>query len=123
MINKDRIVPVTATDLISLYSVCAGVSVPVIKIDPSTIDGVFDITEWPSGGAIFASQPVKEIRLAATIGNGQLYFVPDYTFDGVTVDGEALPLAEGSAEVVPDGCSLYRAATDGSTVMYQKLGF
>lgn len=125
MINLDRIVPVTATDLISLYSVIAGSSLgdsPLLKVDPATVDGVFEIVESITSGFAILSQPAKEIKVASAI-QVAFIFVPDYDFIGVTVDGEVLPPAEESAVVEPDGCSLYRATYNGSTVTYAKVGF
>lgn len=127
MINKDRIVPVTATDLISLYSVILGFigeGTSPFKIDPATVDGVYDITaDLPQGRFAILSQPAKEIKIASTIESAAFFFVPDYNFTGVTVDGEALPSASGSDEVVPDGCSLYSADIASGTVRYIKFGF
>lgn len=126
MINKDRIVPVTATDLITLYSVLVGFmmqsNATLNKIDPTTVDGVFEFVEATTGPVIL-SQPAKEIKVASTVETVSFMFVPDYTFEGVTVDGVAMPVAEGSAAVEPDGYSFYGATVASGTVTYKKFGF
>lgn len=122
MINTDRIVPVTATDLVSLYSVIlaqdsnnSGMTKAVAS-DP----GVFAIA---SGSLVVANEPVKALDLAAGITAIKVYFVPAFDYKGFTQNGSPVTVADASAEVVPDGKSLYSATLATGEVTFAKVGF
>lgn len=98
MINQDRIVPVTKTDLLSLYSVIAGIQLSinehVFKLEATEM-GVFATPDFQSDGVTcIANEPLKscDIRTSASFN---LFFIPDYDYEGFIYDG-------GFVEVVGD---------------------
>jgi len=90
MINKDRIVPVTKTDLLTLYATIlalGGKTFTVLKADDA--EGHFT---FPTQGLTYiAAEPVKSFT-GDNDGVGTLYFVPAYGCEVEGVDGEAADL-------------------------------
>ena len=120
MINTDRIVPVQATDLVTLYGV-------VLKQDTTnnstlaklaaSAPGVFSVT---SGSApLLAAEPVVSCDIASGVSACTVYFVPAYDYKGFTVNGSA---ATVSGTVDADGATLYKAALSSGTVTFSKVG-
>ena len=61
MINSDRIVPVTAIDLISLYGlILKAAGITLTAIDAKTTDGQFEVTA--AANALIASEPVQSME-------------------------------------------------------------
>lgn len=120
MINNDRIVPVTKTDLISLYAVIlkqSSMNNSMTAISANNVDGDFSCGE----GTHIADQPLKSCDFTAA--NGVVYFVPAYDFKGFTKSGVVMPVTDDSDEVLPDGATLYRAMiTNVTDVKIQKVG-
>lgn len=117
MINNDRIVPITAIDLISMYGLILNVgSVSPTKADPTTVDGQFTIS---TPGTKLCSQPVKKVNITAE--SATIYFVPAYDYEGFFVSGTAVETA--GADVDPDGRTLYTATLSSGTVTIVKVGF
>jgi hypothetical protein len=120
MMNKDRVVPVTAIDLLSLYAVilkAAGTTLTAVNSD--TVDGVFSINENPAN-AVIASEPVKSFDFAGTTSAATVYFVPTYDYEGFKVAGAAVTTA--GDEVVADHANLYSATLATGTVTIAKVG-
>lgn len=124
MINTDRIVPVQATDLISLYGLILlqdSNNSGLTALDASNI-GEFQIT---SGSApLIADEPVKAIDIDATASSVSactVYFVPAYDYEGFTIDGAAVTTA--GATVNADGRTLYKATLSSGTITIAKVGF
>ena len=118
MINQNRIVPVTKTDLISLYALImtlAGTS--YTKIDSTSVVGDFAMTS--GSGNVVASQPVKTFDFASGVSSAVVYFVAAYDYVGFSINGTAVE-TEG-VEVEPDGVSLYTASLFSGTVTIAKL--
>ena len=94
MINKDRIVPVMKTDLLSLYATMlalAGQSFTILEGDGSgnfTFDGEGGGGERgmkvkASSDAVFlANEPVKSVDLSTASGDFTLFFVAAYDYEG-----------------------------------------
>lgn len=120
MINENRIVPVTATDLITLYGTIMKLAgTTVTAVNATTDDGRFASAV---SGNMLASEPVKGFNI--TSGSScVIYFVPAYDYDGFAIDGTAVTPAEGSAEVVPDGRTLYTATLSSGAITIAKAGF
>lgn len=122
MINNDRIVPVTKTDLITLYAnilTIAGTSVTAVNANDAS--GVFEITE--GSGNMIASEPVSSCDFGEDVTAAVLYFVPGYDYTGFSIDGTAVTPESGSATVDPDGVSLYTATLADGAVTIAKVGF
>lgn len=130
MINKDRIVPVTATDLISMYGLIVkamlnaaddGTVEPINAVDS---EGNFELSEAFEENTVgIASEPVSSFDFGSEVSTAAVYFVPSYDYTGFTVNGVPATLAEGSAEVVADGSTLYMAGLANGTVTIMQMGF
>lgn len=126
MINSDRIVPVTKTDLISLYSTIllqASGNSGLAKLASNDIAGNFQIKT--NNGVLIADQPVVSCDIDATgssVSACTLYFMADPAFTGFTIDGVAKAAAAGSVDVVDDG-SLYKAVLASGDITITKVGF
>lgn len=124
MINKDRIVPVQATDLLSLYGLILKMdsnNSTLAKLDALDVDGNFKVT---SGSApLLCSQPAETIDIDATassVSSATIYFVPAYDYKGFTIDGSAVT-PTGSVDA--DGVTLYKAVLSTGAITITKVGF
>jgi hypothetical protein len=124
MINKDRIVPVQATDLLSLYGLILKMdsnNSTLAKLDALDVDGNFKVT---SGSApLLCSQPAETIDIDATassVSSATIFFVPAYDYEGFTIDGSAVT-PTGSVDA--DGCTLYKAVLSSGAITITKIGF
>lgn len=116
MINKDRIVPIQKTDLLTMVGMVLnliGTSYSVLA--SSDVEGDFTVNE---DSVFLANQPVKSLDFADGVSSATVYFVADYAFTGFKVAGETATIADGSATVNPDGATLYSAelASDEVTI-------
>ena len=124
MINTDRIVPVQATDLISLYGLILlqdSNNSGLTALDASNI-GEFQITS--GSAALIADEPAKVIDIDATASSVSactVFFVPAYDYEGFTIDGVAVETA--GATVNADGRTLYKATLATGTGTIAKVGF
>lgn len=124
MINTDRIVPVQATDLISLYGLILlqdSNNSGLTALDASNI-GEFQITS--GSNVLIADEPAKVIDIDATASSVSactVYFVPAYDYKGFTIDGAAVVTA--GATVNADGRTLYKATLSNGTITIAKVGF
>ncbi len=123
MINKDRVVSVTATDLITLYGTLLKV---VLAQDSGTIaaveadaPGVFNLTS--GSGNLLANEPVKSLDFGASVTSAVLYFVADYNFEGFTVAGTKV--TPSGADVENDRATLYTATLSSGAITIAKVGF
>ena len=114
MINTNRIVPITATDLISLYAVILLQNSNNSGIEALETDemGVFEVSD--NSGIFLASEPVKTLSFGDGVSASTVYFVPAYDF--VSVEG-------ADDEVDADGRSLYKAVLSSGSVTITKIGF
>lgn len=127
MINTDRIVPIQAVDLISMYGLILlqdSDNSGLTALDANDVDGNFEIT---SGSApLIASEPVSTCDVDATgssVSAFTLYFVPAYDYAGFTVDGAAATIADNDVEVNADGRTLYKAVLSSGTITITQVGF
>ena len=118
MINVDRIVPVTATDLITLY----GFILKMVDIDVTALDAVSpaEFVQDTTGETVLAAEPVKSFDFGADVEAATVYFVAAYDYVGFTKDGEAI---EAEGEVEADGRTLYTATLESGAVTIERLGF
>lgn len=119
MINSDRIVPVQATDLISLYAVVLAQdsnNSSMAKASASDVEGDFTIS---TTGVKLCDQPLKSCNITAA--SATIYFVADYAYEGFFLSGVAEEPQSGSADVVADG-SLYKAVLSSGDITITKVG-
>ena len=120
MINKDRVVPVTAIDLMSLYAlILKAAGETITAVDAKDPEGDFVIEENPANDVI-ASEPVKSFDFAGTTSAAVVYFVPTYDYEGFKIAGAAVE-ATGD-EVVADHANLYKATLATGAVSIAKVG-
>lgn len=126
MINSNRVVPVQATDLISLYSVIlmqASGNSSLAKLVSTDVAGDYQIKT--NNAVLIADQPVVSCDFDATtssVSAGTLYFMADPAFAGFTIDGVAEEPADGSVDVVADG-GLYKAVLASGDITITRVGF
>lgn len=123
MINTDRIVPVEAIDLISLYGLILkqdsdNATMEVLKaVNPA------QFTVPTTSKIYLADEPLAFCNFASGVSAGTVYFVPAYDYEGFTVNGVKATIADGSDDVVADGRTLYSAVLATGEVTITKLGF
>lgn len=124
MINNNRIVPVQATDLISLYAVILKQDTTnnstLAKVDAKNANGDFAITA--ASTPLLCSEPAKSIDLAAAVTAATVYFVPTYDFVGFSLAGVAEEPAAGSVSIDADGATLYKAVLSSGDITVTKVG-
>ena len=121
MINSNRIVSVTATDLLTLYGTIlkiANVSVTAVEADDP---GVFKLTS--GSGNLLANEPVKTLDFGSSVTSAVVYFVADYNYEGFSIAGTKATPAEGSVDVDADGATLYSATLSTGAITIAKVGF
>lgn len=119
MINNDRIVPITAVDLITMYGlILKQTNVTLAKVDASTTDGQFEIAE--AATPLIAAEPVKTLDFGENVTSATLYFVPAYDFAGFTLNGVA---TTPTGDVDPDGRTLYKGVLASNAITITKVGF
>ena len=119
MINANRIVPVTATDLLTLYGnimKLAGTSVTAVQASEA---GEFQMAS--GSGNVIAAEPVKSFDFAAAVTAAVVYFIPAYDYEGFSKAGIAAETAGATVEA--DGCTLYTATLSSGTITIAKVGF
>jgi len=120
MINTDRIVPVTAIDLISLYGlIIKAAGTTLTAVNAKTSDGKFQIDS--ASNALIASEPVQHVNIASAVTSATIYFVPGYDYAGFSLNNVEVETA--GADVVADGKTLYTATLATGTVTIAKVGF
>ena len=121
MINNERIVPVTAIDLISLYGLilkaaaAAASGTAPTALAATTTDGQFTVAE---AGTYIASEPVQTLNFTAE--SGTVYFVAAYDYSGFSVSGTAVT---PTGTVTADARTLYKAVLSSGAVTITKVGF
>lgn len=117
MINKDRIIPITKSDYLSIITTVYNMVTEGGITPLHVVDGVAEIPTT-SVTAYIADEPVKVLK---PLGVQACYFVPDYDYKGIEVDGEIVEPEEGSAKVDPDGVSLYMLWYNSSSLMISAI--
>lgn len=122
MINTDRIVPVTATDLITLYGLILKVgSVDVSALAAIDTAGDFSVTD--DAATLLASEPVGTLDFAEGVSTSTVYFVPAYDYTGFTIEGAAVTATVPDAGILTDGSTLYKAELSSGAVTVTQVGF
>lgn len=119
MINTDRIVPVMATDLLTLYGNIFTIAGETVAALQATSVGVFELTSAASGDQL-AAEPVETLDFAEGVSSATVYFIPALNYSGFTIAGAA---ATVTGTVVADGSTLYKAELSSGAVTITKVGF
>lgn len=126
MINTDRIVPVAAVDLISLYGLILLQDSNNSGLAKLSADAIGEFQVKTNSAKLIASEPVKKVDFdstASSVTAGTVYFVPAYDYVGFSIDGVAETPAAGSVAVAADGRSLYKAVLSSGDITITKVGF
>lgn len=118
MINTDRIVPVTVTDLLTLYGNILTIAGETVDAVQATNPGVFEVEDATTD--LIAAEPVVTMDFADGVSTATVYFIADYSFSGFTIDGAA---ATVTGTVEADGRTLYKAELATNAVTVSKVGF
>lgn len=121
MINKNRIVPIGAIDLISMYGLIlkqASANATLAKVSSETVSGEFEIES--ASTPLIADEPVKSVDFASAVTSATLYFVPTYDYVGFTINGAAVT---PTGDVEADGHTLYKAVLGSGAITITKAGF
>ena len=122
MINNDRIVPIQKTDLLSLIgTVLAIANVSYGVIASTDVEGDFEVTGSGAAGNKLANQPVKSLDFKSGVTSGTVYFVAAYDYEGFKVAGTAATYGDGSATIIKDGSTLYKAVLGSGEVTITAL--
>ena len=82
MINNDRIVPVQATDLLTLYGTMLGISnIDYSVLNSGDILGNFTISE--DDAVWLANQPVHSMNFGADVASATVFFIAGYDYSGI----------------------------------------
>lgn len=130
MINNDRIVPVTKSDLLSLYGTIANLIIlaqnfngPMYPYAAKDVEGNFLIETEPDDSIMF-NQPIKSVEIVtADVSGFGAAGTFDYHFEGFKdEDGNEIPLTVhafggGDAELKKDGWTLYAIQFSAGAVL------
>ena len=123
MLNADRIVAVTRTDLLTLYGVVLkqdSNNSGLAKLSADTVDGNFQVKT--NSATLLCDQPVKTLDFdstASSVSAGTVYFVADFDFVGFSIDGTAVT---PTGSVSADASTLYKAVLATGAITVSKVG-
>ena len=121
MINTNRIVPVTKTDLISLYGLIllqASGNSSLAKLDAANGSGAFSCST--NSALVLCSEPVRTLDFTAAVSAATVYFLAAYDYEGFTASGSAVTT---TGTVAPMDGTLYKAVLSSGSVTITKAGF
>ena len=119
MINSDRIVPVTKTDLLTLYGTTLKIAnVSVTALNASDAEGNF--AQTTNSATVICSEPVKSLNFGSSVTAATIYFIPAYDYKGFTKDSATLTV---TGDVDKDGATLYSATLSTNALTIAKVGF
>lgn len=116
MVNKDFIIPVQKTDLLSLYGTVLTIANVSFAIAAASVEGDVDITGSGAAGNFLANGPVKSIDFKSGVTGATVYFIPAYDYAGIKVAGAAATMDSDSVEVNAAGAGLYKAVLSSGEV-------
>ena len=122
MINTERIVPMTATDLITNYGVilaaaAAAASGTAPEKLTATNPGEFSVTT--ASKTYLANEPVRTLNFGSSITANTTYFVPALDYKGFTKTSATLTV---TGDVAADGSTLYKATLSTNALTITKIG-
>ena len=116
MINANKIIPVTKSDLLSILANACLMCGKTVTAIAASAPGVFAISSNPSTDVAVCNEPVKVFDFASGSSAATVYFVADYAYEGFKVAGTAVTPTEGSAEVDANSATLYKATLSSGAV-------
>ena len=117
MINNDRIVPITHTDLISCYSTMLAIAGTSYAKQTGDAEGYFKLADSASGN-LLCDAPVKVLDFAGASA-AVVYFVAAYDFEKIVVNGSVVT---PTGTVAKDDSTLHTATLSGGAVTIAKVG-
>ena len=114
MINANKIVPVTKSDLLSILANAALLAAKTVTALTATAPGVFAISENPATDVTICNEPVKSFDFASGSSAATIYFIADYDYQGFKVAGVAVTTS--GAEVDANSATLYKATLSSGAV-------
>lgn len=118
MINTDRIVPVVATDLLTLYGNMLTIAGETVDAVQATSPGVFEVTDATND--LIAAEPIDTMDFAEDVTAATVYFIASYHYAGFTINGAA---ATVTGDVNADGSTLYKAELASNAITVTQIGF
>ena len=119
MINQDRIVPVTKTDLLTLFGTTLKIaSVSVTALNAADVEGNF--AQDTNSATVICSEPVKSLNFGSSVTAATVYFIPAYDYKGFTKTSAELTV---TGDVDADGATLYTATLSTNALTIAKVGF
>lgn len=123
MINANRIVPVMATDLISLYGLILKQDSNNSSLAALAAVNPGEFSQTTNSAVVIANEPVASFDFASGVSAGTVFFVAAYDYAGFTLAGVAATVADNDVTVNPDGATLYKAVLSSGTVTITQVGF
>lgn len=121
MINTDRIVPVTKTDLLYLYSVILKQDSNNSSLEKLT-DGIEgDYAVSTNSKSYLADQPVKSVTFGSSITACTFFFVAAMDYAGFKKTGATLTVTAPDEGILTDG-TLYKAVLSTNALTITKVG-
>lgn len=114
MINANKIIPVTKSDLLSILANAALLAAKTVTALTATAPGVFAISSNPTTDVTICNEPVKSFDFASGSSAAVVYFIADYGYEGFKVAGTAVTTS--GADVDPESATLYKATLSGGAV-------
>lgn len=116
--NLDRIVPNTAIDLLTNYSVCLNASgKQLVKISAENA-GIFNLPQELEGN-LFCDEPVSVFKIGDDVDAFTIYFVAAYDYKGF-FKGETEITSDSTVD--RDGRTLYKAVLANEQLSIEKVG-
>ena len=119
MINANRIVPVTKSDLLSILANSAKLAGKTVTALTASKPGVFSISSNPSTDVTICNEPVKSFDFATGSSAAVVYFIADYEYAGFKVAGSAVT-TDGD-DVDANSATLYSATLSSGVVTIAAL--
>lgn len=120
MINNDRIVPITAVDLLTMYGLILKLAANTAPTALDATDTAGDFSQTTNSATVICSEPVKTLNFGSSVTAATVYFVPGYDYTGFTKTGATLTV---TGDVVADGRTLYSATLSTNALTIAKVGF
>ena len=123
MINTDRIVPITAVDLISMYGLILLQDSNNSGLEKrAAADGEGGFVVASNSKKYIAAEPVNNVTFGSSITACTFYFVAGANYAGFAKTGATLTVTEPDAGIINDG-GLYMAVLSTNALTITKVGF